>query len=295
MSNALATVVKYDTDSGVAIELSPQTVKDYLVRGNGNVSDQEVVMFLELCRAQRLNPFVNDAYLIKYGNSPASIVTGWHTFLKRAESHPEYDGLEAGVTILTPGASEGAKRVERRKGTLVLPGEDLVGGWAKVYRKDRTRPVEIELNISEYDKKQSSWNTMKGTMIRKTAASQGLREAFPDALSGMYTGEELGADAESAPNTPAAPAPSPAAVQPVEDAEFEIVDDVPRDLSELTALKGAWATRFNLDEKAAGADLMDKYGDPRSMTDDEYGDMLAAISEVLDAPDAGMAEEDIEF
>lgn len=45
--------------------LDANTVRNYLVSGNGRVTDQEVVMFLQLCKAQKLNPFVKDAYLIK--------------------------------------------------------------------------------------------------------------------------------------------------------------------------------------------------------------------------------------
>ena len=58
--------------------LTADTVKNYLVSGNGAATDQEVMMFIELCKAQRLNPFIREAYLIKFGNSPANIgiVTG---------------------------------------------------------------------------------------------------------------------------------------------------------------------------------------------------------------------------
>ena len=61
--------------------LTADTVRNYLVSGGGNVTDQEVVMFLELCKAQKLNPFVKDAYLIKYGNQAAQIVTGKDVFI----------------------------------------------------------------------------------------------------------------------------------------------------------------------------------------------------------------------
>ncbi len=53
--------------------LTADTVRNYLVSGGGNVTDQEVVMFLELCKAQKLNPFVKDAYLIKYGKTADTV------------------------------------------------------------------------------------------------------------------------------------------------------------------------------------------------------------------------------
>ena len=59
-------------------------VKNYLVRGNGNITDQETCFFISLCKAQKLNPFINDAYLIKFGNQPAQMVVGKDVLVKRA-------------------------------------------------------------------------------------------------------------------------------------------------------------------------------------------------------------------
>ena len=74
----------------------------------------------------------------------------------------------------------------------MLPGDTLVGGWARVYRKNFKVPVEIFVSREEYDKKQSTWNAMPATMIRKTALVNALREAFPEDLSNMYTEDDGG-------------------------------------------------------------------------------------------------------
>lgn len=59
------------------VKLSPQIVRNYLVNGSAEtVTDQEIVMFMNLCKFQHLNPFLREAYLIKYGSQPATIVTG---------------------------------------------------------------------------------------------------------------------------------------------------------------------------------------------------------------------------
>ena len=63
------------------------------------------------------------------------MVVGKETFQKRADADPNYNGEQAGVIVLT-----GDGQLERREGCLVLDGETLVGGWAKVYRKDRALP-----------------------------------------------------------------------------------------------------------------------------------------------------------
>ena len=85
--------------NGNDVKLTGNTVAKYLTRGNGNVSEQEVVMFINLCKFQKLNPFLNEAYLIKFGNQPAQIIVSKEAFMKRAESHPQYDGMEAGIIV----------------------------------------------------------------------------------------------------------------------------------------------------------------------------------------------------
>ena len=72
MSNAIMT---YETDQG-EVKLSPAIVKKYLVSGQADrVTEQEVVMFMQMCEYQGLNPFLREAYLIKFGNAPATMVS----------------------------------------------------------------------------------------------------------------------------------------------------------------------------------------------------------------------------
>ena len=188
-------VVNYQLPSGENMSLDAQTVKSYLVNGQGHLSDQEVMMFMNLCKFQKLNPFLKECYCIKYSdNDPATIVTGKEAFLKRAESHPDYRGKEDGVIVV-----DKAGNVVERKGALVLPSDKLVGGWAKVYRKGYEKPIEVAVSLEEYigKKKDGSpnqnWAGRPATMIRKVAIVQALREAFPQNLGGMYTEEEVDA------------------------------------------------------------------------------------------------------
>lgn len=53
-----------------------------MVAGGGNVSDQEVKLFIALCSAQKLNPFIKEAHLIKYGSSPATMVVSKDVYQK---------------------------------------------------------------------------------------------------------------------------------------------------------------------------------------------------------------------
>lgn len=178
------------------VKLSPSIIKQYLVNGNGNVTDQEVAMFLNLCRFQHLNPFLREVYLIKFGSSPATMVVGKDAITKRAMRNPKYAGQQAGVVVFTPETGD----LDYRTGSLILDGEQLVGGWAKVYVKGYDVPIEAVVSYSEYvgtdrdGKVNSQWSKKPATMIRKVALVQALREAFPEDLGGMYSSEEMGLD-----------------------------------------------------------------------------------------------------
>lgn len=202
--------VDYETEQGAQLSLDGATVRNYLVKGNGNVTDGEVLMFLHRCRDMRLDPFSSDVSLVKYGSDqPASIIVGKDAFVKRADAHPEFDGMEYGIVAM---AADGT--MSRREGAMTVPGEKLVGGWAKVWRKDRTRPSTAEVALAEYDTGRNSWRKMPATMIAKVAKSQALREAFPNVFAGLYEAEEMQqAEQPPAPSAPveAAPAPEPSA------------------------------------------------------------------------------------
>ena len=178
------------------VKLSPSIIRNYLVSGGGNVTDQEVAMFLNLCRFQHLNPFLREAYLIKFGNQPATIVTGKEAITKRAMRNPKYAGQQAGIVIFHDEVGE----LEYRNGSLLMQGERLVGGWAKVYVKDYQVPIEAVVSYQEYvgvkgdGTVNQQWAKKPATMIRKVALVQALREAFPEDLGGLYASEEMGVD-----------------------------------------------------------------------------------------------------
>ena len=184
-------IVEYEAN-GELVKLSPNMIRKYLVNGGGNVSDGEVMMFMSLCKYQHLNPFLKEAYLIKYGNNdPATIVTGKDVFTKRADSNPNYNGKKAGVIVLKKDGT-----AEEREGSMVLPDEKLVGGWAKVFIKGK-EPEYQSVSFDEYAGRKkdgslnSQWAKKPGTMIRKVAVVQALREAFPDRFQGLYASEEM--------------------------------------------------------------------------------------------------------
>lgn len=179
----LAKPVEFEVN-GEKVKLTGNTVKNYLVKGNADVTDQELVMFINLCKFQKLNPFLNEAYLIKFGQQPAQIIVSKEAFMKRAENHPNYEGIDAGIIVERDG------QLVEIEGAVKLEKDKLIGGWCKVYRSDRKREIVCKISVEEFSKSQATWKQMPLNMIRKTAIVNGLREAFPDTLNALYTEEE---------------------------------------------------------------------------------------------------------
>lgn len=189
------------------VTLSPAMVKNYLVSGDANnLTNQEIVMFMNLCKYQGLNPFIREAYLVKYGNNPATIVTGKDALEKRAARCERFRGFEAGIIVRRKDGM-----IENRKGTFYLPEEEIVGGWAKVFVDGYAQPVESAVAFAEYAARKNDgslnkqWASKPATMIRKVAKVQALREAFPENLGGMYEAEERGVPVEDLPDAPVTP------------------------------------------------------------------------------------------
>lgn len=184
MTNALMTnPVEFEVN-GEEVKLTGNTVKNYLVRGNGEVSDQELVMYINLCKYQKLNPFLNEAYLVKFGSQPAQIIVSKEAFMKRAENHPKYEGFEAGIIVDRDG------ELVEVEGAVKLSKDKLIGGWAKIYRSDRKHPVTTRISLEEFSKGQATWKQMPLNMIRKSAIVNAQREAFPETLGALYTEDD---------------------------------------------------------------------------------------------------------
>lgn len=195
IDNPLAEIIKPSTLS-TQQDLSVATIIKYI---NPKATEEEAYVFLQLCRARGLNPFLKEAHLIKYSHtSPASMVVGKDAFTRKAEEHKQFDGFEAGILVRV---AEDTPLVER-VGAFVEEGETLLGGWAKVHRKDHKHPSICKVSMSEYSKpgrngKTNNWDTIPATMIRKVALVQSLRESFPSELSGMYDSSEMDVEASA--------------------------------------------------------------------------------------------------
>lgn len=184
---------------------NPRSLTSTIVRKyldpKGTATDEELAYFIAQARTQNLNPFTKEIYFIKYGNQPAQVVVALKAFQKKADAHPAYDGMESGIIYEKDG------EIQRSEGAFLPKGADILGGWAIVYRKDRSHPTKIEVTFSEYDNskirkegvmnqygkpnKPNTWDDKPSVMIRKVAIVTALREAFPNELGGNYEIDEL--------------------------------------------------------------------------------------------------------
>lgn len=183
-------IIKYSTSLG-EVELSPEVVQNYLVRGGAQLTPQEMKLGLELCKFQKLNPFTGEVYFIKFGND-FQLVVGYEAYKRRAEENPEYLNRKSGIVVLR------GNEVVQKEGTCLYPSENLIGGWCRVYRIRNGEKFEIykEVSLAEYQKMKdgkpcSNWATKPCTMIEKVAVSQALRAAFPKDYEGLYVPEEF--------------------------------------------------------------------------------------------------------
>lgn len=181
----------YEVEGGDIVKLTETSVKTFF---NANEIPQiEIRKFIALCNFNKLNPYLNECYLIPFEKKgkdgkavkTAQIVVSRGGYLKRAESNPNFNGMESGIILLRD------SKVIEEVGTFHLDNDILLGGWAKVYHKGHSYPTTVRVAFKEYNKNNNLWNTLPAQMINKVAESQALRKAFPSQLNGLYTKEEV--------------------------------------------------------------------------------------------------------
>lgn len=184
-----ALVASYEV-AGTMVELDIDFVKNYLVRGRAELTtNQELVFFLNTCKAQKLNPLVSgEVYLIKYSkDEPAQMVVGKDAYLRRAYNNPDYLSKTDGITV------QRGNQIVQKEGCCLYPNEVLVGGWCKVtfMRGGKERTAFKEVSLVEYNKNMANWKSKPATMINKVAVSQCVRDAFPKDYEGVYSEDEM--------------------------------------------------------------------------------------------------------
>jgi len=164
MENALVAQGKTTTDD---FKIKAEDIRKYFAP---NATEKEFGILMGICQSFKLNPFKREVHFVKYGSAPASIITGYEIYLKRAERTGKLDGWKCWIE------------------------KDDIGEKAiiEIKRKDQSAPIHWEVYRKEFDKQQSTWKSMPTFMLKKVAIAQGFRLAFPDDLGGMpYIPEEM--------------------------------------------------------------------------------------------------------
>lgn len=184
------------------IKLTVQIVQNLIAvptRSGKTCSEKDALKFMMLCQAQRLNPFAGDAHLVGYDSNDKgptfSLITAHQAFLKRAEQSDQFNGMTSGIILV-----DGDQIVER-EGDFHLQSEaqNVAGGWAKVFLKNRTIPVYRRIRLDRFNSGFAQWKVDPAGMIVKCAESDALRSAFPTLLGGLYMKEELIGDIDELP------------------------------------------------------------------------------------------------
>lgn len=153
-----------------------------------NAPAEEFAAFLLVAKEYDLNPITKEIYAFPKkggGIQPIVSIDGWMNLIN---SHPAMDGME--FEDIHDGAGE------------------LKAIRCRIYRKDRSRPVEVTEYLAECIRATDPWK-MKHRMLRHKAAIQCARYAF--GFAGIMEPDEAEKVIDVSPKPPA---PPPAALVP---------------------------------------------------------------------------------
>lgn len=200
----------------VSTEVAPQEAFGKLSRAQVNLikrtvaqgaSDDELRLFIQVCKGANLNPFLRQAHLVPFWDSKNSIerraiIVGIDGFRAIAESSGQYAGNddpvlegegEIDVEVWGDDKKKHAKKITVPKKATVTVYKVVAGV---------RNPFTASARWDEYypgPKKGNQWHRMPNLMLGKCAEALALRKAFPKLLSGMYEDAEFSqANAEAA-------------------------------------------------------------------------------------------------
>lgn len=166
-----------------------QLIKNTVAKG---ASDDELRLFIQVCKGAKLNPFLRQVHLVprwdsRLAKEVRTIQVGIDGFRAVAESSGQYAGNDDPTY-------EGTKTIEygKDKTSIEVPETSTV----TVYKlMEGTRmPFTATARWDEYypgERMGFQWHIRPYLMLGKCAEALALRKAFPKLLSGMYAQEEM--------------------------------------------------------------------------------------------------------
>lgn len=153
---------------------------------SGQVSDAQMTALLIVANQYGLNPWTKEIYAFPHKGSIVPIVgvDGWARIIN---DHPMFDGMD-----------------------FEQDGESCT---CRIYRKDRSHPVQVTEYMGECNKQTQPWKSHPKRMLRHKALIQCARMAF--SYSGIYDEDE----AERIVEKDITPPPQPPANYPAADFE----------------------------------------------------------------------------
>jgi phage recombination protein Bet len=150
------------------------------------LSDTEFKYLIGIGKATGLNPFLRELWAIKYDNkSAAQVFIGRDGYRKSAQQNPLYDYHQTDA-VYSNDTFQVVNGEVQHSYNLANRG-DLLGGYCVVQRRGSSKPMYVYVNLKDYDKRQSCWNSIKATMIAKVAEAQCLRMAFQEQFAGTLS------------------------------------------------------------------------------------------------------------